>query len=493
MFRINSPIRYLTIPFVLVILARLPAIAIDWPTPPRDQAQPVGNAYGQYQYYGAPPYLHPGIDILRPPSTPVYAVKSGYVKAVLTTSGSLYWRVSIGDSAGAVECDGWLYAHIEPSSIPVLEGEWVNEGDYLGDLVTWPVANFHHLHFSKIRSSGTVWASDWDFIGNPVEEFSNRTDPTSPVIEAVAESSEFAFRPNDSDTYFSHGATLYGDVDIIAHIHDRLGYSRWDVTPYQVTYEIFNDTFSTGPITSIIYTGFLNWTENVNVTYADDPTYNTRGDYDFREFYFIVTNTDGDSVVEASDLDCAWETTEFSNGRWWVKVTAYDLGGNVTADSMQVTVGNNLTTTGTAVPCDADPDSSGAIVIAPDLPGAPQTTCASDGSFFLPDLDSGDVRIVIMRDYYQTVDTFLTYPGAVVNVAMQPDYLVGDLNGDSFSDPLDLARLIDILFAGSTDWPTPYWSGDLDFDRFFTPLDLAILIDYLYASADPPGPARCWP
>jgi hypothetical protein len=39
---------------------------IPWPFEPADSAQPLGNSYGEYQYYGGTPYLHPGIDIMQP-------------------------------------------------------------------------------------------------------------------------------------------------------------------------------------------------------------------------------------------------------------------------------------------------------------------------------------------------------------------------------------------------------------------------------------------
>jgi len=479
----------------LFLLVVDPALAIDWPMEPRTQAQPLGNAYGEYQNYGGSSYLHPGIDILRPSATPVFSVSAGYVKAVLTTGNELYWRVAIGDSSGTVACDAWLYAHLDQWSIAVLEGQQVIEGQYLGDVVTWPVAGFHHIHFSKIRNTGQPWTSDWDFVGNPLEELSDQTDVDPPVFETVNGGVPFAFCPDNTHTYYGVGDTLEGPVDIIAHLHDKIGHPTWDLTPHRLTYEVFNDTFSTGPILSVIYTGFLSWEDNVNVTFQDDATYNTRGDYDAREYYFIVTNTDGDSVVESSDTDGAWHTEEFNNGDWWVKVTAYDLGGNITSDSMQVTTLNpfQFTLNGTAVPCDGDPDSSGATITAPELPGAPQVDAIADGSFTFTGMTLGTVRFVIERDHYLTVDTTVAFPGATLDLALQPDYLVGDLNSDGFPNALDLNQLIDILFTGSTNWPIPYWSGDLDFDHFFTALDLSNLIDYLYAGAPPPGPPRCYP
>ena len=108
----------------------------------------------------------------------------------------------------------------------------------------------------------------------------------------------------------------------------------------------------------------------------------------------------------------------------------------------------------------------------------------------------GTVYLEITRDYYVPVETTLTITDlstAALDIELQPSYTVGDVNGDGFPDALDLARMIDILFAGSTDWTGAYWSADMDFDRFFTAIDLSLLIDMLYAGGEQPGVGRCWP
>ncbi len=480
----------------VIFLAAVPALAIDWPLYPENQPHPLGNSYGEYQNYGSGPYFHPGIDILDVPGGPVFAIQSGYVKAVLTTGGELYWRVAIGDSPGAEPCDGWLYAHLEEFSIAVLEGEYVNEGQYLGDLVSWPVANFHHLHFSKISNSGQPWASNWDFIGNPLEEIEVRPELDPPVFSMVNGGVPFAFCPNNTHTYFATGATLSGPVDIIARVADKVGHPTWELTPYMVTYEVYDDTFSTGPIVGNIATGFLFWNSNYGVTFQDDATYDTRGDYDARDYYYIVTNTDGDSIVEPTDIDGAWHTEQFANGPWWVKVSAYDLGGNVTSESMQVTTENFFELPVTVAPCDGDPDSSGTTITAPGILGQPHWVTNSDGACAIPGMALGSVYLEIRRDYYEPIDTTLfisDITASSLDIELQPAYVVGDLDGDSFPTALDLGQLIDLLFAGSTDYPDAHWAGDLDFDRFYTALDLGILIDVLFAGAEPPGTGRCYP
>jgi hypothetical protein len=57
-------------------------------------------------------------------------------------------------------------------------------------------------------------------------------------------------------------------------------------------------------------------------------------------YYYTVTNTDGDSVLEVRDTSGTWRTTNYPNGQYWVVVYASDQYGNTTPDSQLVTVNN---------------------------------------------------------------------------------------------------------------------------------------------------------
>jgi len=326
--------------------------AIPWPV---ERAQPthrIGNTYGEYQYYGGSPYLHPGLDVLVDWGEPVYAVRAGWVKAVLTTSAELHWRVAVGDASGTAECDGWLYAHLNQATIAVAPGDYVEQGDYLGDIVFWPVADFHHIHFVKIRNAGQPWAADWDFIANPLDELEGIVDLEPPNIRYCSGEYLLALFENGTHNYFDAGTPVSGDVDILARIEDINNEPLWGLAPYSISYEIYDETSSTGIIHSLTFTGELLYDQNVGVTYQEDVEYHTEGDYNNRRFYFIITNTDGDSVIEDSDTAGCWRTTDFENGDYWVKVYAYDrddleITPNVSTDSMLVTVANDF-------PCDCD-------------------------------------------------------------------------------------------------------------------------------------------
>jgi len=340
-------LKVLILVFLAIALCAKALQAIPWPLQRDLTTRSIGNTYGEYQNYSGTPYLHPGLDVLVPARTPVYAVESGYVKAVLTISADLHWRVAIGDSPGTEQCDGWLYAHLEQTSIPVLPGDYVEEGDYLGRIVQWPVADFHHIHFVKIRNSGQPWQSDWEFIANPLDELEGTLDLNPPVVEDCYPEYKFAFFKNGTHDYFPPGSPVSGDVDIIARVGDHINNTIWLMSPYTVAYEIYNDTMTTGLIHSLTFTGQLFWTQNVNVIFQDDAEFDTRGDYNQRIFYHIITNTDGDSVVEASDTAGCWHTMDFDDGEYWVKVfvadrDGFDGGSYDVIDSLLVEVVNEI-------------------------------------------------------------------------------------------------------------------------------------------------------
>jgi hypothetical protein len=77
--------------------------------------------------------------------------------------------------------------------------------------------------------------------------------------------------------------------------------------------------------------------------------------------------------------------------------------------------------------------------------------------------------------------------GAAVSIADCP--FQSDFDADGFVTPIDLASLIDVLFAEGSDPQDPLCPttrGDFDCDGFTTPLDMSGLIDHLFSSGDGP-------
>jgi len=321
---------------------------IPWPLH-ASSVHPIGNSYGEYQYYGGSPYLHPGVDLLGADSEPLYSVADGVVKAILTTSGTWHWRIAIANQLGSGTSEGYLYAHVDAPTIAVNIGDVVTKGQYLGNLVPWPVAGFTHCHFARIEDSGTTWNGAWFNPDNPHIDFANHSDSSAPLFEPAIGNDLFAFCANNSSSY-KNPTALTGVVDIIARISDQAS-APWRCAVQEIRYTIHPaaspanpivddklsvafdmglDTYSGGPIDSFL----------VGLFYKQDATCPTQGDYSFREFFHIITNSDGDTQYDAADVAEAWDTTTLSDGDYVITVTAKDAAGNQSSASMTVTTNN---------------------------------------------------------------------------------------------------------------------------------------------------------
>ncbi len=330
------------------------APTLPWPFIPA-QGHPIGNTYCEYQNYGGAGYTHPGVDLFGAPGQQVFAVHSGQVKAVLTTSGQWHWRVAVADTAGSGYSTGYLYAHLDEPTIAVGVGDMVTQGQYLGDLVEWPVADFHHCHFARIRDSGTVWNGAWINTDNPHLDFTGHVDPDAPVFETAVGSQWLAFCQNETSTYLSP-QNLQGQVDVIAHVGDVIG-TTWVCTVQEIRYSIYPVGQPSQPVVDDKLAVYYDmWTDEyaggphdpllVQLLYKRDSVCRTQGDYDNREFFHIITNSNGDQVYESSDLAEAWNTTHCSNGTYTIEVTAWDVAGNSATVSMNVQVNNPFSAVG---------------------------------------------------------------------------------------------------------------------------------------------------
>jgi hypothetical protein len=346
-------------------------IAVGWPLTPMDSTHAIGNNWGEFQRYGAgtAPYFHPGIDVMGiTTGKKVFAVRRGIVRAWLTTQATEHWRLAIADTNITTDSvEAWLYAHIDPNRFHRNVGNMVNAGDSIGYLVTWPVTGFDHCHFARIKDIGATWSTaDWAFIQNPLRIITPYVDTAHPVFLNAQGTNKFAFRTNNTTTYQTYN-NLHGNVDVIAKIYDETGLPLtfkpiWEqIIPYKIQWE-FHGQISSATQLSAVFNAYLYWddTMRVKTVFSTDATCNTRGDYDYRDYYFIVTNTDGDSLIESSDAAYSWTTASYPDGWYWVVITAYDAAGNSTKDSMQVRLVN-----GTFVAENGNPAPTTALGIKP--------------------------------------------------------------------------------------------------------------------------------
>lgn len=330
---------------ILVTCLGLSFSQLPWPHPPQNEVHPLGNSWGIFQNYGGNPYCHNGADIMTVARAPVTVIKYGYVKAFFQ-SGDPYNGVTVADSAGAALCTGYMYYHIEAATIRVRVGDTVHVGDTIAFICTWPVAGFHHDHFSKNRRAGVTWPDYGGFIKNPLAEFTPDNDSMRPVFTNAYPGQIFAICRNNTSNYQNRDS-VYGDVDFICRVEDKVNHRLWWVAPFKLIYTI-RDTVGT----VVVPPRVVQLSESLNgysypeartvYKYASPCSSNCNYDSLNRRLYFIFTNTDNDTFIEVTDSLESWRTTTVPNGPYWVKVTAYDEYGNNRPESMLVRVKNPL-------------------------------------------------------------------------------------------------------------------------------------------------------
>lgn len=322
---------------------------IPWPFKPNSQ-HPVGCTHGQFlAWEGYPAYLHPGIDVLGPPGQAIYSVSNGVVKALHTTSGHLNWRMAIGDEDTSGTCKGYLYVHLVESTISVNLGDTVKKGQYLGDMVGLAHYGFTHLHLARIQDTGTQWFGDWLITENCHMDLVRQNEDEAPVFENALGNDLFAFCTNQTSDYLDPQA-LEGEVDIIAHVHDTIE-SQMPCTVHEIYFTIYPSGDPQSPVIENklavrfdmhldVYQGGPFFVFLTQLLYKTDTVCKTQYNSLKQEFYHVITNSDGNEIYELSDQWQSWDTTTVPDGEYVVQVTARDVAGNETTQSMTVTTDN---------------------------------------------------------------------------------------------------------------------------------------------------------
>lgn len=308
--------------------------------------QSIGNSYNELQDYDpANPYLHPGVDLFGNHLENVHSVKAGYIKAILTTSGDFHWRVAIANENTPDSSQGYLYAHLDQNLIPFNIGDTIAEGEVIGQLVDFPVQGFVHCHFARIVDEGMVWSGTWWTFDNPLHYMENFIDETPPVFEDVIPGHRIGLR--DFGLNYHTKDSVSGYLNIVSKVYDEMN-TFWHVDVHQTGYSIaakstpniklidkqaynfdmFNDTYFNGA-----YTPFV-----IQSMYAFDGTCISKGNYDEREFYHVLSNSDGDDTITTADFNNGVDFDALPSGEYIIKVWAKDAVGNYAEDSMLVNV-----------------------------------------------------------------------------------------------------------------------------------------------------------
>jgi murein DD-endopeptidase MepM/ murein hydrolase activator NlpD len=331
---------------------------IPWMFSPFDSMRTVWNYYEQHMGDGGSDwsYLHQGLDLIVPIGEPVYAVETGIVKCVLTIGGNSYWRTAISPEQSSGWSDGWLYAHLIHNTIQFEVGDSVHIHDYLGNIVEW-TPDWGHIHFVQIHDSGMVWFYDdneWGINFNPLLALEPDSDGVAPVIENVFPYSKFGFCTNETSNYLPPDS-LSGDIDIIVKAEDYVGASRWQQPAFCSYYwlnRLPEDTTvfprTLGHILNHTYPFYetTHFEPYATVLYKRDALLLAPSWMDTtRNYYHILTNNNGDSLIDLSEANLAFPTENYPAGNYRLFVQVYDEWGNSALDSQDVRFRN-----GTFVP-----------------------------------------------------------------------------------------------------------------------------------------------
>ncbi len=372
------------------------AAAVPWMYDPTSQPGSLGNNYCEFQNYGGAPYYHDGIDVMQNTGgIPVYSVSDGWMTH--ETAGTMYGGLMIGDQyvAGAT---GWLYWHLPNSTYPFNVGDRIYTGDYIGDIAYWSVSNFHHTHFNRVTgTSGLPWG--WYIsIENPLELLVPDTDLQPPLVHDAVGTDLLAFCNNNTSTYLSP-LSLRGDVDIIAKLGDKFYNNTWEIIPYRIEYTISSPAIVDHHL-AFVFDDLLPASTTVSTVFKDDATCNSEGNYTYRNFFFILTNNDGDNTIEVNDNAGTWHTAGYPAGTYTVTVQAYDEYGNLTQDSMDVnvlaTTTYDISVTLTPTSSLALPASGGTINYTAEVHNNGTTTAIFD-AWIIMTYPSGSTSLMLLR------------------------------------------------------------------------------------------------
>jgi len=277
----------------------------------------IGHSMQSYQNYSFSPYWHDGLDIRGEAGQQVFSTVSGKVVNIenYQRGNDLYWEVAILDDSGFV----WKYHHMDKNSIADVikeaykTGERIKQGEYIGDIVTWPATSFgeryHHIHLLVVDGNKRYV--------NPFTLLPKLEDTSAPQITEIG-----LF---DNKRKMISGTTTSSEHGIYIVAQDLVLHDQFILTPYLITYSLDN-----GADQTVWRFDYLPSVDNDTDYINDFYLKKTCGNYSCRKFY-INLNFDKNAKDATKFFD-------LSPGIHEIKVTVSDFVGNQSQKNFQYNV-----------------------------------------------------------------------------------------------------------------------------------------------------------
>jgi len=309
---------------------------LPWPFPGDCRAQKVFANYQQ----ATDSYIHGALDFIQPPGTPVTAVASGFV-AVISTNypqwTTHHFFIVTPEKGGD---KGWCYVHVDPHTFTFKEGDFVEQGQLLGNVVKFSIggrpSSGHHLHLHYVSftrdSSGKI---DVRSLLDPLYFFDwkDTEPPAFQPLRFVSEGTPQQFQADAGGV-----VTVNGKVDILAAITDSAFPGHMGNLGVPVVMLSISDGKHTMQKLVLDLRGEIVEKRRIKPLYLTSEEkralFNPSG---FPRYQVLrVTKTDGDGKITPRDANECWDTTALDSkgrpvwpdGRYSVNVYAWDISGN---------------------------------------------------------------------------------------------------------------------------------------------------------------------
>ena len=283
----------------------------QWPL--NDNSKKISGVYGDYREQDSDdPFLyhiHPSIDIESDENAETISVCDGEIKWKDDTKGYYNYIIIYNKDNNLY----YYYAHIDKFNSIVVQGDEIEEGDIIAEKLSRKPSgeNFFHLDFG-IHNIPDLFLEPCK---NPLSVF-NYNDKIEPSFYDF----EIRKKDNNKKKHYFHDMVLgknkiYGDVELIISVYDKIGEEEETVASknpgiYSLSYKIMNPPKDS--LHNIFeYQKSFEFKDTLPITrqfrdiiYSNDTICQSSQ----HRMYYIVSNTDGDGILEEINGDQYWNT-----------------------------------------------------------------------------------------------------------------------------------------------------------------------------------------